>query len=96
MCTILTHGEQQTMDVRPRSGRTSLKRELATIKAAERRASTWLIRVSLFLLVLGWAYNEYYASRPSDARRTTPTGRARLADRGDLDLKPFLLGAGAA
>ncbi|GAA5861755.1 hypothetical protein JCM3774_002694 [Rhodotorula dairenensis] len=79
-----------------RLGRKGLKRELATLQAEERRASTWLIRLSLVLLLLGWAYNEY-ASRKVHVRGRAPrSGPASRSSHRDFDLKPVLLGAGAA
>ncbi|TKA51701.1 hypothetical protein B0A53_05406 [Rhodotorula sp. CCFEE 5036] len=88
------------MVARARTGRKSLKRELAAIKAEEQRASTWLVRISLFLLVLGWAYSEY-ASNTSATPRTRTAGASARKKQGAaagtaFDLKPILLATGAA
>ncbi|POY74799.1 hypothetical protein BMF94_2072 [Rhodotorula taiwanensis] len=78
--------------------RKELKAELAGIRAAESRASTWLVRVSLFLLVLGWAYSEYLArSQPAATQRTSRHSNKGSAEAAGAayDPKPVLLGAGA-
>lgn len=83
-----------------RIGRKSLKRELAAIKAEEQRASTWLVRISLFLLVLGWAYSEYASNTSTTPRTRTAGASARkkqaAAAGSTVDLKPILLATGAA
>lgn len=83
-----------------RTGRKSLKRELAVIKAEEQRASTWLVRISLFLLVLGWAYSEYASNTSTTPRTRTAGASARKKQAatagGTVDLKPILLATGAA
>lgn len=86
------------MVARARSDRKGLKRELAAIKAEEQRASTWLVRISLVLLLLGWAYSEYASNTSATPRtRTTASARKKQAvGAGTADLKPFLLATGAA
>ncbi|BGP39866.1 hypothetical protein JCM10449v2_003821 [Rhodotorula kratochvilovae] len=39
----------------------ALKRALKELKAREQLASTWLVRLGLFLALAAWAYDEYYA-----------------------------------
>lgn len=82
-----------------RTGHKSLKRELAAIKAEEQRASTWLVRISLFLLALGWAYSEYASNTSTTPRTRTPASARKnqaAAAGSPVDLKPILLATGAA
>ncbi|GAA6049653.1 hypothetical protein JCM3770_005053 [Rhodotorula araucariae] len=39
----------------------ALKRALKELNAREQLASTWLVRLGLFLALASWAYDEYYA-----------------------------------
>lgn len=77
------------------------KRQLAELRRDEQRCSTWLVRISLFLLVLGWAYGEYVASSSSSSSTGRTTKRSSTGARQSgvssaaFDTKTLLLGAGA-
>ncbi|GAA6022571.1 hypothetical protein JCM10207_006589 [Rhodosporidiobolus poonsookiae] len=39
----------------------ALKRSLKALQASEKAASTWLVRLSLFVALASWAFSEYYS-----------------------------------
>ncbi|GAA5943849.1 hypothetical protein JCM3775_000212 [Rhodotorula graminis] len=48
----------------------ALKRALKELKTREQLASTWLVRIGLFLALAAWAYDEYYSSRAASTTRS--------------------------
>ncbi|GAA5904137.1 hypothetical protein JCM8208_003457 [Rhodotorula glutinis] len=52
----------------------ALKRALKDLKTREQLASTWLVRLGLFLALAAWAYDEYYSSRAAPTSRSSAKG----------------------
>lgn len=63
------------MATTPTTSRRDLQRALEAIGADERRTNTWLVRISLVLLLAAWAWQEY-AGRPQPSSR----GKGRTGD----------------
>ncbi|GAA5848106.1 hypothetical protein JCM9279_007455 [Rhodotorula babjevae] len=57
----------------------ALKRALKELKVREQLASTWLVRLGLFLALAAWAYDEYYPSRAAPTSRSSSKGEQGAA-----------------
>jgi len=53
----------------------ALKRALRELKVREQLASTWLVRLGLFLALAAWAYDEYYSSTAPASRTSSKGGQ---------------------
>lgn len=52
------------------------KKALKALQAREQLASKWLIRLSLFLALLGWVYDEYAGDRARERTGKSEGGGA--------------------
>lgn len=55
----------------------ALKRALKELKAREQLASTWLVRLGLFLALAAWAYDEYYGRVASGTQKAPAQGTGK-------------------